>query len=157
MNESYRPVKQSPVLDRVEAEMQRIGTGTFLGSEPRRLWEILTDDQDRLHSLGLTHEEVADRLEALGRVAKRRLGDSVKVEDRYEVTAFESRGVIPCPWTHPEGLFRKSHIELKDLKSGETLKWTDLSLHLIREHGFYQGRGSPYRLEPWIIKGVLFE
>jgi hypothetical protein len=157
MNESSRSVKQSPFLDRVEAEMQRIGTGTFLGSDSRRLGEILTDDQDRVHSLGLTHEDVANRLEALGRVARHRLGDSVEVEGRYEIIAHESRGVIPCPWTHPEGLFRKSHFELTDQKSGETLKWTDLSLHLVREHGFYQGLGSPYRLEPRIIKEVLFE
>jgi hypothetical protein len=128
-----------------------------LGSDSRRLGEILTDDQDGVHALGLTHEEVADRLDALGRVARGRLGDSVEVEDRYDVVAYESRGMIPCPWAHPQGLFRKSHFELRDQKNGETLKWTDLSLHLIREHGFYQGRGSPYRLEPRIIKEVLFE
>ena len=157
MNESYRPVKQSPVLDRVVAEMQSISTGTFLGADSRGLCEILTDDQGRVHSLGLTHEEVANRLEALGRVARRRLGDIVEVEDRYEISADESRGMIPCPWTHPQGLYRKSHFELRDRRSGKTLKWTDLSLHLIREHGFYQGRGSPYRLEPRIIKEVLFE
>ena len=157
MNGSYRLVKQSPVLDRVEAEMQSISTGTFLGSDSRGLCEILTDDQDRVHSLGLTHEEVAKRLEALGRIARPQWGDIVAVEDRYEVSAYESRGVIPCPWIHPKGLYRKSHFELKDRRSGEMLKWTDLSLHLIREHGFYQGRGSPYRLEPQIIKEVLFE
>ena len=152
-----RPVKQSPHLDRIEDTMHGIGTlGTFMGSDPRKIYEILTDDHDVICSLGLTHDIVAIRLEAITRAAKEEFGDAIEIENRYEVRADEGRGSVPCPWRHPGGLFRKSRIELKDLQSGRRLVWTDLSIHLIRAHGFYQGRGSPYRLEPRVIKKVLF-
>jgi hypothetical protein len=28
------------------------------------------------------------------------------------------------------------------------IDYTPISIHLIREHGFYQGKGSLYRLDP---------
>jgi hypothetical protein len=149
-------VKQSPILDRIENEMRRIGTGNFLGSDPRKLSEILDDDRDQVNVLGLTHLQIARRLEEITAFAKKELGEVAILEDRYEVRGEEFRGVIPCPWTHPDGLFPKSHVEVRELKSGKTLKWTDLSVHLIRLHGFYQGKGSPYRLEPETIKDLLF-
>ena len=151
-----RPVKQSPRLDLVEREMRRIGMGTFLGSDSRRLAEILDDDHELINALDLTNEQIASRLEEITHAAKESLGDRLTVEDRYEVTAEEHRGMIPCPWEHPRGLFYKSYVELWDKKSGETLIWSDLSIHLIREHGFFQGRGSPFRLEPRVLKRVFW-
>lgn len=154
---THRSVKQSPHLDRVEETMHGIGTlGTFMGSDLRKLYEILTDDHDVICSLGLTHDIVAARLEDITRKAKEALGDVIEIENRYEVKAEEARGSVPCPWQHPAGLFRKSRMELRDLRTGRKLLWTDLSIHMIRAHGFYQGRGSPYRLEPRDIKNVLF-
>jgi hypothetical protein len=73
-----------------------------------------------------------------------------------EVRAEEHRGMIPCPWGHPQGLFYKSYVELQDKISGETLIWSDLSIHLIRDHGFSQGKGSPFRLEPRVLKQVFW-
>ena len=90
-------------------------------------------------------------------MAKKKLGDRVILEDRYEVRAEEHRGMIPCPWEHPEGLFYKSYVELKDRRTEETLIWSDLSIHLIKEHGFFQGKGSPFRLEPKKLKHVFWD
>lgn len=151
-----RPVKQSPHLDLVEREMRRIGMGTFLGSDPRRLAEILDHDHESVNALGLTNEQIASRLEEITHAAKKNLGDRLTIENRYEVRAEEHRGMIPCPWKHPQGLFFKSYMELQDKKSGETLIWSDLSIHLIREHGFFQGKGSPFRLEPTVLKRVFW-
>lgn len=151
-----RPVKQSPNLDLVEQEMRRIGMGTFLGSDRRRLAEILDDDHESVHALGLTNEQIASRLEEITHIAKKNLGDHFTLEDRYEVRAEEHRGMIPCPWGHPQGLFFKSYVELRDKKRGETLIWSDLSIHLIRAHGFFQGKGSPFRLEPRVLKQVFW-
>jgi hypothetical protein len=151
-----RPVKQSPNLDLVEREMRRIGMGTFLGSDRRRLAEILDDDHASVNAIGLTNEQIASRLEGITHTAKKNLGDPLTLEDRYEVRAEEHRGMIPCPWEHPRGLFFKSYVELRDKKSGEKLIWSDLSIHLIREHGFFQGKGSPFRLEPTVLKQVFW-
>jgi hypothetical protein len=152
----FRAVKQSPILNRVEKEMHRIGLGTFLGTDPRSLSEILNEDQDLIHSLNLTHEKVASRLERLTEAAKEDLGEVVSVEGRYEIRAEEHRGMIPCPWAHSGGLFVKNYVELRDMELKEVLVWSDLSIHLIKEHGFYQGRGSPFRLEPTTLMRVLW-
>jgi hypothetical protein len=130
--------------------------GTFLGSDRRRLAEILDDDHESVNGLGLSNEQIASRLEEITHIAKKNLGERFTLEDRYEVRAEEHRGMIPCPWEHSQGLFYKSYVELWDKKSGETLIWSDLSIHLIREHGFFQGKGSPFRLEPRVLKRVFW-
>ncbi len=153
---SARPVKQSPVLDRIEQNMRPmcLCQWGFLGYERRKLIEILTDDQGTVNSLGLSHETIARRLRVITDEARHGLGDPIVVDGKFEVQVQEVRGSIPCPWGHP-GLYRKSHVELEKIETGETLVWSDLAIHLIEEHGFYQGRGSPYRLEPAAAKRIL--
>ena len=151
-----RPVKQSPELDRVEQNMRPmyLCAEGFLGRDPRKLIEILTEDQGTVNSLGLNHEAIAPRLMSITERARDGWGDPVVVEGRFEVEVHEARGKIPCPWGHP-GLYRKTHVKLENRGTGETLVWSDLAIHLIEEHGFYQGRGSPYRLEPAEVKRIL--
>ncbi len=151
-----RPVKQSPELNRVERNMRPmcLCQRGFLGYERRKLIEILTEDQGMVNSLGLSHEVIAQRLREITEKASGGWGDPVVVEDKFEVEVHEFRGKIPCPWGHP-GLYPKTHIVLKKMETGETLLWSDLAIHLIGEHGFYQGRGSPYRLDPSEVKQIL--
>ena len=151
-----RPVKQSPELDRIEQNMRPmyLCQGGFLGYERRKLIEILTDDQGTVNSLGLSHGLVAQRLRAITDEARKGLGDPVVVEEKFEVEVQEARGKIPCPWGHP-GLYPKTHVKLEKRETGETLVWSDLAIHLIEEHGFYQGKGSPYRLDPPEVKRIL--
>jgi hypothetical protein len=152
----FRSLKQTPDLDRVEREMKRIGMGTFLGKEARKLSEILDRDHELLGRLEITADEIASRLEEITAGAKGALGDLVTVGERYEVMAEVHRGMIPCPWAHPGGLFYKSFMELHDRNTGKTIILSDLSIHLVRAHGFFQGKGSPFRLEPEILKEMLF-
>jgi hypothetical protein len=153
---SARPVKQSPKLDKVERSMRPmcLCQWGFLGYDRRKLIEILTDDQGTVNSLRLSHEIIAQRLRALTDRARHGLGDPVVVDEKYDVEVCEVRGSIPCPWGHP-GLYRKTHVKLEKIETGESLVWSDLGIHLIEEHGFYQGRGCPYRLEPADIKRIL--
>nr|HPQ81909.1 hypothetical protein [bacterium] len=57
----------------------------------------------------------------------------------------------PCPWG--DGSFPKGAVELT-LADGSPLQFTALGIHLIAAHGFYQGHGSAYRLEPSDVNGV---
>lgn len=151
-----RPVKQGPELDRVERNMRPmcLCQRGFLGYERRKLIEILTDDQGTVNSLGLSHEVIAQRLRGITEKARDGWGDPVIVDGKFSVEANEVRGKIPCPWGHP-GLYPKTHVKLENRETGETLVWSDLAIHLIEEHGFYQGRGSPYRLDPVEVKRIL--
>ncbi len=151
-----RPVKQSPELDRVERNMRPmcLCQWGFLGTDRRKLIEILTDDQGTVNSLGLSHEIIAQRLRAITETGREGWGAPVIVEGRFDVEVQEVRGKIPCPWGHP-GLYPKTHVRLEKRETRETLLWSDLAIHLVEEHGFYQGRGSPYRLEPSEVKRIL--
>jgi len=47
-----------------------------------------------------------------------------------------------------------AEIELKSC--GEKLLVTDLSVHLLKEQHFIEGIGSQFRLEPELVKRVVF-
>lgn len=152
------PVYQSPALDEVEAKMRPTPDYLhgYLGHDPRKLIQILAADRARVSGLGLSDEIIADRLSFIAEQAKKGLGQTVLVEHRYIVQVSVARGKLPCPWGHP-GLFPKTHFDLRRADTDGCLAWTDLSVHMIREHGFYQGEGSPYRLDPEQIRRVLFD
>ncbi len=76
------------------------------------------------------------------------------MDGKFEVADVETRGRVHCPWPHPSA-FRKNLIVLRRLDTGEELRWSDLHAHLIEAHGFYEGRGGPWRLEPETLQRVL--
>ena len=149
------PVFQSPTLDQVEQNMAscRPWHRGFLGNDERKLVEILNDDQAEVNSLGLTHKVIADRLRELSSKAKEGWGEPVCVDGKFLVVAEDARGKIASPWA--DGIFPKTHVELINTETNEKLRWSDLSIHLIEKHGFYQGKGSYYRLDPSKLKRVL--
>ena len=59
----------------------------------------------------------------------------------------EARGFARCPFGDPRHV-RKGEVQLTNTVTGETLLWTPLSVHMIEAHGFYEGKGSHYRVEP---------
>jgi hypothetical protein len=67
----------------------------------------------------------------------------------------EARGHLPCPFE--DGIFRKVNLRIKNLDNKEELLITELSLHLIEKHHFFQGKGSAFRVEPEKLKKVLEE
>jgi hypothetical protein len=146
-------MRKSPDEQRL---MERMAPGVlsregFLGNDPRDLTEIMETDDDAVEKLGVSHEQIADALADLLRKTVNGLGVPVKVQlaDGREGRAVfrESMGRIPSPWGGH--VARKGEVELTDADSGEVLlRFTPLSVHLAREHGFYQGRGTRYRIEP---------
>jgi hypothetical protein len=142
-------MKQSPQLSAIQERMQpgRLTLDGFLGSDPRSLTQILDEDANAVRALGLTHEEIAERMRELGEQARKGLGTSVIVRGVYEVRIADVRGVIPCPWGHP-GTYPKTNVSLRNLATNDELAWTALSVHMVRDHGFYQGRGSRFRVDP---------
>ncbi len=149
-------MKQSPELQRVQERMQpgRLARDGLLGHDRRSLQEILDEDANTVSRLGLTHQRIADRLAKLLEEGRKGLGTTVTVEDHIELTVRSIRGVLPCPWDHP-GVYPKENCTLKNLKTGEELTWTALSVHMIREHGFYEGKGATFRVDPSKAKSAL--
>ena len=109
---------------------------------------------DAVASLGLTHERIAARLGEVMQAALEAFGNPVRLGDQLSAVASDAMGSIPCPWGGC-GVFAKGEIELTDARSGKTLRVTPLSIHLIQRHGFYQGKGARYRLEPAELARLL--
>lgn len=126
----------------------------FLGTDSRSLEEILSADDNEVRRLGLTHEGIARRLSELTTMALRGYG-TPQLGENFSIVCSEAiGGWVRCPFGD-RGRFRKGEIVWTHTPSGRTLVWTPLSVHLIEKHGFYQGRGSRYRLEPLALKEIL--
>jgi hypothetical protein len=146
------PMKKTPTDERVTANMQPgvLCREGFLGHDHRELPDILQTDAGEVGQLGLTHEQLADRLEEVMHKAMATYGTPTKVDEHLVACYHEAMGRIPSPFGDGK-TFPKGEIVLEDRDSDITLRFTPLSVFLIREHGFYQGRGSRYRLEPKAI------
>lgn len=150
------PFFQSPFLDKAQDRMGACGSKLhcYLGDDQRQISEIMAADDAEQKGLGLTHEEMGKRLAEIVEEGKKGLGSPVVVDDRFLVAVEAARGKLPCPFGHP-GLFPKTHAVIVNQRTGESMVVSDLSIHLIAEHGFFQGIGSPYRLSPAKIASVL--
>ena len=149
-------MKQDPKLDMVEKQMMpgEISSNGFLGEDERKLVDILLDDGQAVAALQLNNKILADRMEELTQKGREGFGNPIVVDGFLEITADDSRGTIACPFQHM-GMYPKENVRVVNKKTGESIIWTALNIHMIREHGFYEGKGAPFRVEPLDLIRVL--
>ncbi|MDA3850408.1 MAG: hypothetical protein PF447_03970 [Spirochaetaceae bacterium] len=126
----------------------------FLGDDHRALTEIIAEDQSHFKRENLDWEEVAEKLQYFMDQGRKGLGEPITVDENWIVRTDEARGHLACPWE--DGVFRKINAILKNKKNSLTLFYTELTVHLLKEHQFLEGKGSTFRLEPHLIKEVLY-
>lgn len=150
-------MKRSPEAKRLEDVLRssRIVAGGFLGPDTRILDEIIEADAATLARLGTTAQEVASRMREITDLGKAGLGTPVKIDEKREVVVDEHRGQTVCPWPHAGG-YQKTMTTVRRLDTGATVRWSELSTHFIEAHGFFEGRGTAFRLEPEGLLVVLF-
>jgi hypothetical protein len=150
-------MKQTPSEDRITLKMQpgAITLSGFLGNDDRHYHEIIEEDEKTLAALGTTADEIADRLEYFTGSSFDSFMGPILIEDRFEVETEVTRGKLPCPFSHP-GIYRKTVTTLTNLKTGVTLRWSGLNIHLIRAHHFFEGKGSTFRLDPDVLIKTIF-
>ncbi|NLC85267.1 MAG: hypothetical protein GX749_09360 [Ruminococcaceae bacterium] len=136
----FRTIRQNMLPGKFSAE-------GFLGDDDRSLVDILRDDQAVVERLGLTHVIIAQKMKYLTRQGKAGLEKPIVVDDAYEVVVEEFMGRIPCPYRDSWGTYKRN-TTVKRLRDGKVLIWSDMGIHLIADHGFYQGLGSPFRIDP---------
>lgn len=149
-------MKQTVQMDRIQRNMAR-GVMTrdgFLGTDGRKLIDILIADDAEVKRLDLDHQRIAAVMRSMRDAGSRGLGELTAVPPHFEVRVESVRGKLPCPFEHP-GLIAKTNILVRNLESGREITYTDLHIHLIEAHGFYEGKGSPYRLEPTELVEIL--
>lgn len=149
-------MKQSPELQKAQESM-RPGVITlqgFLGTDDRNLIDILIEDNGAVKRIGHTHEGIASRMEELRDAGKKGLGEFTPVGDHFDVRVESVRGKLPSPFGGP-GLHGKINTTVRNNRINKTVVFSDLHIHLIKAHGFYQGRGSRFRLDPSTLVEVL--
>jgi hypothetical protein len=121
----------------------------FLGTDPRCLSEILTADDAVVRRMGATHARVAASLARVLDAAVGGLGTPVALDEEGGLTATYDgvRGNIPCPWGDGR-MLPKGEVLVEDDSGRPLLRFTALSVHLVAAHGFYEGLGSRYRVDP---------
>ena len=126
----------------------------FLGPDERNLIDILTEDDGTVKRLGLSHEHIAARMEELRGQGQEGLGEFIKVPPHFQVRVESVRGKLPSPFGGP-GLHQKTNTIVRNEALDLEVVYSDLHIHLIRNHGFYQGKGSQFRLDPSELAKVL--
>ena len=133
----------------------KLVAGGFTGSDSRGAAEIIDADKAEVSRLGFTFEQLATRMREITDIAKTRLGNWVKVDEKRQAVVNEAKGSIICPWPHP-GRSAKRVTTVKLIESGESICWADLNIHLIAGHSFFEGKGSPFRIEPEKLVKIIF-
>ncbi len=149
-------MKQTPMLEHAQRQMAPgvITREGFLGTDRRNLGDILDADAAAVQRLGLTHQAIAARMRNLREEGKRGLGLPVRVPPHFEVQVEAVRGKLPSPFGG-RGVFGKTTTIVSNTRLAQQVQYSDLQIHLIGRHGFYQGRGSRYRTDPETLATVL--
>jgi hypothetical protein len=149
-------MKQTVQMQKVQARMAPgvITRDGFLGEDRRPLIDILLADGEAVKAIGLDHAAIAARMVELRDAGMAGLGEFVDVAPHFEVRVDSVRGRLPCPFGDP-GIFPKTNVTVRNTHTGREITYTGLHIHLVRVHGFYEGHGSPFRLEPRDLAEVL--
>ena len=137
----------------LEAEMysnlgpSRFSALGFLGEDARDFEDILSDDARSLERLGVTRDQLVQELREVYERALQAGGDPVPAGPGSVAECLECRGRVPSPFPG-EGTFPKHQVRVFNEQGTQSLVITPLALHLIERHGFFQGVGSPFRIDP---------
>lgn len=150
-------MKESPEDRKLEEVLRssRLAAGGFMGHDNRSVSEVIDADATELSRLGFTKEQVAERMRQITKVAISGLGTWVQVGDGMEGKVDEAKGRLICPWPH-KGKLAKRITVVKVIETSESVRWSDLNTHLISEHGFFEGKGSDFRIEPRKLIRTIF-
>ncbi|MEK6845713.1 MAG: hypothetical protein AABY26_03055 [Nanoarchaeota archaeon] len=172
-------IEKSIPLERLEKRLRPFNCSQagFLGKD-ESLLEVVYADWKVVEEAGTTHEEIA---ELLGFCQPKSLSDSHQQEaieavnqrlnNEYEffLTGDLTNGFQKCPWPGCKnirgitlGLLAKRGAikpdeslhdlaEPEEVITREMMIVTRLLPHLVGEHYFFEGRGTPYRADPTFL------
>ncbi|MBN2036273.1 MAG: hypothetical protein JW768_05985 [Chitinispirillaceae bacterium] len=147
-------MKQSPKESPKNFEASKFSGDGFLGSDQRPVDEIIAHDARTLDQAGIPLAQLAAALETAYLASRDALGAPAETAPEVIGEFEESRGRLPCPFRGC-GVFEKGEAVLTDRRTNDTLIITALGIHLIKKHGFFQGSGSRYRIDPLKAAKIL--
>jgi hypothetical protein len=150
-------MKKTPQLIKLEKMLRasKFSAHGFLGDDKRNIYEIIDADAAMLTKLGYTRERVARRMEEISESALNGLGSWVQINDSIKARANDTRGKIPCPFGHGYNC-SKTIIMVEQTDKKKSIQWSYMNIHLIKEHGFFEGKGAEFRIDPRELVEVIF-
>jgi hypothetical protein len=135
----------------------------FLGKN-EKLEDVLNKDEETLRNNNLTYEELSAKLNNL-------VTDTVSSKMRsasiypYKIDIELFKGFQICPWTEDphsgqcaagRGVRHASiNWEISNQRRRLKMSGPGLIIHLIRDHHFFEGFESPYRVDPLKLARLL--
>jgi len=104
--------------------------------------------------LNLTHQAIAARMCALRDAGEKGLGETIAVAPCFEIRVDSVRGKLPCPFMGGT-IVQKLNTTVRHTVLDREVTYTDLNIHMIEEHGFYEGHGSLFRMAPEELVAIL--
>lgn len=140
-------MKENPRDEMLKRDMRagRLTRDGFLGEDQRAIEDIILADEAVLADNGVTAAKLADTMHAITQKGLEGMGEECPVDD-YLVKVEDYMGFMGCPFKDGHRSAKRNTTVRKD--NGQTISWTDLNIHLIGAHSFFQGQGAKYRLEP---------
>lgn len=139
-------MKRTPQDKQIEARLCE-GEWTLtgcLGDDPLGT-DRIEIDRAKVMGLGVDLSALADELDSLWQAGGARCNAPSVLACGLTVTVEEARGKIACPFDHP-GTYAKGVMTV--VLPDRQLRFSPLSIHMMRAHGFLGGKGSAYRVEP---------
>jgi hypothetical protein len=131
----------------------------FLGPNEKLLEILAADNRYVVDELGLKHQELARHLHAMGTIGnwqerhEQEGAEFVYQGKRFKVQVEHTRGIQPSPFR--DGTASGSNATVTNLDNGKKVRYGLLVPYMIERYGFYEGKGTPYRLEPRLVLEVF--
>jgi hypothetical protein len=131
----------------------------FLGRHEKLLDVLAADNRYVVEELGLTHQALAKHLHAVGTIGlwqhahKKGETEFVYHGRKFKVKIEFSKGYQLSPFL--DGTRTNSDATVYNLENGKTLHYSLLVPYMIERYGFYEGKGTPYRVDPRQVVSVI--
>lgn len=149
-------MKQTPEFDKIQQQMKKgvITLDGFLGEDTRNLADIIASDMLTVRKCNTTCLDIAKRMIYFKDAGLSGLGEFISVDEYFDVKVDSVRGLLPSPFGG-KGMYGKINTTVVNKKLNKTVVYTDLHIHFIADHCFFEGKGSAFRLEPEELITIL--
>ncbi|MBT3406207.1 hypothetical protein HN419_03490 [Candidatus Woesearchaeota archaeon] len=161
--EKYRSVKKYSASELVSIEREMRSRGKLVMGLNENLVERAIDDLLVLAEMEVDVADIAAKLEdcrwhlfeeihgprGLQGDFSDLMGSGTEIDSNYSVRGVPFEGAVKCPFLDPGKIKYLIHSYIVTRTSDdETLRFTDLGLHMLKEHHFFSGVEGYTRVDP---------
>jgi hypothetical protein len=124
----------------------------FLGKDEKLLEVMAADNAYVVDELGSTHQDLAKHLHAMGAVWVWQMKNKQDgAEFLYHGRKFKVKGIATLGFQDSpfgDGTKSGSDVTVHNVSNGKKLEYALLVPYMIERYGFYEGKGTSYRVDP---------